>query len=182
MRILLAMLFLLAALYSKSQTETKIDPDNFDVLYLEELVRVKINDLRTKKKIPKLQEDSILYLSAQNHAEFMSKKRQLSHYQSANKTMKTPQNRADFFGAKRYLVGENILYTCFNSNVTGSKGANFSTYTYEILAEAIIHSWVNSRPHYENLLDRSYKYSGLALSVNYETKQVFVCQDFAKTW
>jgi uncharacterized protein YkwD len=180
MRLLLALLFLLASLYSQSQRETKIDPENFDVPFLEELVRAKINEIRVKKNRKALKEDSILYLAAKNHAEYMSSTGNLTHSQSKNAALKSPQSRAEYFGAKKYLVGENVLYTFFNSNVEGSKGVFFITDTYEVLADAIIHSWVTSPSHYKNFLDPTYQFSGLALSINFETQQVFVCQDFAK--
>ena len=157
-----------------------INPEEFDVQFLEKLVNDKINGLRIQKKIAPLVSDSILYASSKQHSTYLVQYGKLSHYQTGTKTMKTPQDRAEQSGLTGYWVGENILYSYYNSNVNNGKNGQFKTYTYEILAEAILHSWKTSSSHLANILNPEYSISGLALAVDFETQRVYVCQDFAR--
>ncbi len=171
-------LFLFSS-YSE-ESATKINPESFDYIYLEKMVNDRINEIRKENKCEPLEMDSNLYKAAKNHTDYMVKNDVLSHFQSRNGKMETPQLRANHFGAGRYNVGENILYTYYNSNVIGRKNKRFKTYTYEILADAIIHSWMTSKGHFENMIIPEYKRSGLAISIDTKNKRVYVCQDFAK--
>ncbi|MEJ6797523.1 MAG: CAP domain-containing protein [Crocinitomicaceae bacterium] len=166
--------------FISAPADRSIDPEEFDVQFLEQLVHDKINELRIQKKRIPLISDSILYVSAQDHSAYLIKLGKLSHLQSGDKSMKTPQDRAEYYGIEGYWVGENILYSYYNSNVDNGKNGQFKTYTYEILAEAILHSWKTSSSHLANILNPEYTLSGLALAVDFETKRVYVCQDFAK--
>lgn len=173
-------LFLFSFPSYTGNSETQINPESFDYTYVEGLVNDRINKIRIENDCKPLEPDPILYKAAKFHTDYMVKQKVLSHYESRNKNMKTPQKRANHFGAKGYNVGENILYTFYNSNVIGRKNVSFKTHTYEILADAIIHSWVTSPGHYENMIVPSYKKSGLAISIDPKTKKVYACQDFAK--
>ncbi len=61
-----------------------------------------------------------------------------------NATTKTPQLRAEYYGALNYLVGENVMKTSANTFVKSKKGKIFDTNTYKGLANNIVTAWVNS--------------------------------------
>jgi uncharacterized protein YkwD len=172
-------LLLLFGLTSLTKNE-EIDPQKFDYKLLERMVNERINTVRTNKNLQAFKLDSTLYLSAKKHSEYLLNLGDLSHTQTGNKSMQTPQKRGEHFGLTGFWIGENILYTYYNSKVIASKNKHFQTYTYEILADAILYSWVTSSGHYQNIINPDYTISGLALSVDFETKKVYVCQDFGK--
>lgn len=179
MRLLLVLLFLWLSLHTNAQTNTPIDPKHFDYQLLENLVFDKINALRVEKRCPALEKDSSLFLAAKFHADYMVKKKVLSHNETGNSTMSSPKKRAAFFGCKSNGIGENIQFTYYNNTVDCSKRRRFQTDSYEVLADAIVYSWVTSSGHYQNIILPQYKKTGIAVSINPETEQVYICQDFA---
>lgn len=166
--------------FSTPSREIKIDAESFDYELLENLVVERINDLRIQRKLKPLVNDSTLQIAAKAHCDYMVREGKLSHMESGDKSMQTPQKRAEYFGLEGYWVGENILYTFFNSNVNSAKNKSFQTYTYDELANAILHSWKSSSGHYQNIIQKDYSIAGLAISVDFKTKKVYACQDFGK--
>lgn len=72
--------------------------------YLEHLVKKEIDAVRIDLEMPKLINDSILYIASQNHAVYLSKNKILSHYGKKGSNKYSPQLRAEFYGAKNYQV------------------------------------------------------------------------------
>ncbi len=147
--------------------------------YLEQRVFEKIDSIRQRSKRPALEHDSILHLSALNHAEYMAEKGKLSHTQSGKSDLKDPQRRAAYFGAQNYLVGENVMWTDYNMRITSNKGKRFDGANPEDLANAIVAIWKESPDHYKNLMDKRYTLSGIAIVFDREKKRVYACQVFA---
>lgn len=158
----------------------KIDPESFDIEYLEQLIFEKINRLRITQHRQPIQHDSLLHLSARHQSNYMAKKNKLSHNQLDDTTMLNPQKRAEYFGVKNYYVAENILYTHYNSRVKTAEKKYYDTHTYEALAEAVVFAWQSSSGHFQNMTDPNYSVCGLAVALRKQDKRVFVCQNFGQ--
>lgn len=156
-----------------------ISNTNFNKKYLEHLVKVKIDSLRTLHNCKPLVNDSILYVAASHHSKYMKKKKRIGHYET-NKRTKTPQLRAEYYGAKGYSVGENVLTTYYNVTVKMKKGKKIKTSTYDKLSDAIVLGWKNSPGHFKNIITSSYQITGVSIEIDAAKKSVYACQKFAR--
>ncbi|MEX2485811.1 MAG: CAP domain-containing protein [Brumimicrobium sp.] len=179
---LIISLLLLFTFYSFGQKLDKIDPNSVDKIYLEHLVKTKIDEVRKGLNLTPLVNDSILYVAADHHAEYMKNKGRISHYETDSVLTKTPQDRGDYFGAINYGIGENVMYTDYNGIATGKKGKEFDTRTYDGLAASIVNSWVNSLGHYKNIITDDYEVTGVSVAVDTVRKRVYACQKFAEVY
>lgn len=147
--------------------------------YLEHLIKTKIDSVRKSLNLAVLFNDSILYVASKHHSEYMKNNRKLTHNEANTRTHKTPQDRVDSYGGKNYLVGENVIYSYYNTALKNKKGKEYTNYTYEDLANDFVNGWVNSPGHYANIINPDYQITGLSISVNPERKQVYSTQKFA---
>ena len=145
--------------------------------YLEQLIKTKIDSVRIKNKREVLKEDSILYLTAGYHANYILENNVLSHTEKKPK-MKTPQTRAEFFGAKNYLVGENIAYTYVNELIIEKNKKN-TNITYQDVANDFVDMWVHSPRHFANIINKDYTLTAIAISFDEKTNKVYAVQNFA---
>lgn len=175
MRKLIVILFLILSWKCYS----KIDSLNFDQKYLEHLVKTKIDSIRTGLGLKALVNDSVLYVASLHHANYMAKESVLSHFEDDKKETYSPQLRAEYFGAKNYLTGENVLRSTRNRLVKSKDGKIFNTESYEGLANSIISGWVNSPGHYKNLITPDYQITGVSVVLG-ENGAVYACQKFAR--
>jgi hypothetical protein len=173
-------LFFTFSVNARSQVLDWIEPDNFNKLYLEHLIKIKIDDLRKSNGCSELINDSILYLASDYHSTYMKGKGKISHYQDENKITRDPQDRAVYFGAKNYSVGENVLMISYNSSYNGKKGLKLRTDKYTSLADAIVDGWRNSPGHFKNIITPEFQITGVAIDVDLKLKTVYACQTFAK--
>lgn len=75
--------------------------------------------------------------------------------------------------------GENIsMSTIYVSYSETSLGRHYNWYNDNELADQIVQGWVTSPGHYENMLFDSWTRSGVGVSINDTTNEVFVTQDF----
>ena len=163
----------------------EINVENVNVKYLEHLVKTEIDSVRQSKGLLPLFNDSILYLAAQNQANYLTDKNSLGHFQPENKDKKSPADRVKFFGGKDFIsTGENAIlvfvHTPYNAHT--SKKGSFSTRTintYQQAAYDIMIGWVNSPGHYANIITKEYKTTGLALVFDKTTKAIRAIQVFA---
>lgn len=176
------LLFLSTLLFNGLLYGQQIETSNFDHLKLEHLVKENIDKVRLQNNCKPLANDSTLYLAAQHHSGYMLNKKRITHYEENSKKMKTPQDRAEFFGAINYGVGENVMYTSVNANVKGKNNVNFNTSNYQELAKAIVHSWVHSPGHFKNIITSDYNITGVSISIDQKTKRVYACQKFAQVY
>jgi uncharacterized protein YkwD len=157
----------------------KISYSNFNKKLLEHLIKIKIDSVRVLHKLKPLVNDSILYLAASDHASYLNGKKILSHFQNENITKKTPQLRADYYGAVDYSVGENVALTYTNSPVKNKQGKIHINDTYEKTAFDFVDMWVHSPGHYANIITPGYQITGVAVSIDYNTNEVRAVQNFA---
>lgn len=174
--------FLFVLLFSpalSAQTSSTFDPHSFNQKYLEHLVKIRVDEVRKKYDCKPLVNDSILYVASEHHAGYIQRLGRLSHTEDDSVLTKTPQQRAEYFGAVNYRVGENLVYTPYNSTVENKKGKKFNTDTYEEIADVLVDSWVNSPGHFKNIITPDYQITGLAVSIDPIKKRIYACQKFA---
>lgn len=158
--------FFLSIHTSAQSLSDKPDEKNLTILFLEHLIKTQVDSVRKAHGLQPLVNDSILYVAAQDHANYLSKEKTISHYQK-DKVKHTPQNRADFYGAKHYLVGENVLsYPLEN--------------TYIATARKMVLGWVNSPGHFKNIITPEYQITGLAIARHPASGNIIAVQKFAK--
>lgn len=147
--------------------------------YLEHLIKEKIDSVRLSHNLLPLYNDSILYVAAKHHAEYLFKKKELSHEELENVQFETPQKRADYFGAVNYLVGENVALTYINTPTKDKKGKVLTNQTYQQTATHFAVMWVNSKGHYKNIITPEYNATGVAISVDVSSNAIYAVQKFA---
>lgn len=135
--------------------------------------------MRAAKGLQPLANDSILYVASKYHAGYLVKLGRLDHYENDIPGRKTPQLRAEYFGAVNYLVGENIVSSQFGTQITDKKGKLRNNFTYEEIATNLVIAWVNSPGHYKNMLTDSYNATGVSVMIDPEKNIVYSVQKFA---
>lgn len=177
MKTYIIIFFLSFTLFGISQTP--IDINAIDLPYLEHLVKTKIDSVRQHYNCDPLINDSILYVAAKHHSFYMYKRSGITHFENEFPETKTPQLRAEHFGAKNYYVGENVLSTSYNTTIKDKKNKTHNTRTYEGLADAIVSGWVNSPGHFKNIITPEYQITGIAFEVHKFDRILYACQKFA---
>lgn len=150
--------------------------DTIDYHLLNACIVFHTNVYRVKMKKKPVQFSAPLRDAAVFHAVQMNEKNFFSHTNAYNKKMKTPVQRATYFGYPNEVVGENITRefalhykekqpfikegnTFYYANL---KKEVIQHYTYDELAESIVASWINSPPHKKNMLMNFYTHIGCA--------------------
>lgn len=159
-----------------------VNDQSFNKIYLEHLVKVKIDSVRRLHDCESLVNDSILYIASDHHARYMQQLGAITHMEDKNPKTKTPQLRAEFYGAVNYGVGENVLFTIYNAEVKGKEGEVFDTHTYEGVANSMVSAWVHSSGHFRNIIDKEYQVTGLTVAIDPATQRIYACQKFAKVY
>lgn len=152
---------------------------SFNEKFLEHLIKEKIDSVRLAHNLNILHNDSILYVAAKFHANYLFEKKELSHTEPENPKTQTPQKRADYFGAVNYLVGENVAYTYVNKPSKDKKGKAKTNTTYNQTATDFAIMWVNSPGHYKNIITPDYNSTGVAVWADKKTNRIYAVQKFA---
>ena len=167
-----------------AQSNKLISIKNFDYNYLNQQIHKKINSIRSNSNIGELDKNEVAKNASQIHAKYLSKQTKISHYQK-NTINKTVTDRIDNYTDKFiYAAGENIAqsYIFKPSFYINNKGHRVvsSDSTYEDLAETIVEIWVNSSPHYKNIIKPEYELSGISSIILPDQLRVIVVQVFIK--
>jgi hypothetical protein len=96
------------------------------------------------------------------------------HEEPGNLNTLTPQKRAEYYGAKNYNVGENIIKVHYRKSYKP-----FNTFEYEGIADAIVDGWVDSKGHFENMIRCAYQVTGVSVQLNLDSNLIYACQKFA---
>lgn len=179
MKSILIFKLLLLAFVSFGQNNSSIDIHNFNYKLLEHFVKTGVDEVRKSYNCEPLINDSILYVASKHHADYLVRKKELTHEEEDSLLTRTPQDRVNYFGAKNYWVGENILYTPYNKLVRGKGGLTFDTHTYQGLADAMVSAWVHSPGHFKNIITPEYQLTGLSVSIDTASGRAYACQKFA---
>ncbi|MBL4705875.1 MAG: CAP domain-containing protein, partial [Flavobacteriales bacterium] len=187
MKLLVTIGFLLVSImccYGQNPN-TQIDCNTLNPKYLEYLIKKKVDSVRLDHHLKPLVNDSILYVAAKYHGNWMRESKKFSHYEknensSHVKGRYDPQQRAEFYGAPNtYLVGENIIKSYLNKRLKPKKGKEYINRTYGDLANDFVVGWVNSPRHYANIITPEYDVTGLAITINSDKRRVYAVQKFA---
>jgi len=161
----------------------KIDYQNIDYTYLEQLIKIGIDGLREEKGLPALANDSILFWAAQNHAEYLLETDNGGHFQPENPEMRTPHQRIIFYGGKYLSTAENVaqsyLFTPVKNPAYPHKSAILTD--YKAAADQMVHAWKNSPGHYQNIINPDFNITGVSVTYNPETLAFYAVQTFGKT-
>lgn len=176
----LTILLLLFGLQLTAQTNISLT--NFDNDKVETLLFEMINDERAKKRCERLKNDKYLIKAADLQSEYQKKKKTMTHTQKSSK-FKSPKKRVEASGGKFSIVGENVAFTDVNMTVAlkiKGKTRFFETSTYEEIAKIIFVGWVNSKHHYENMIDKDYQLTGLSVRLDTRNNRLYATQVFGK--
>lgn len=108
---------------------------------LNQEVLERVNGIRVKKRLAKLEIDSCLCNAAWNQTNYLLDKKKLSHSQSTKKT-KSPTDRLNYYGCEFHFNAENIIRVYSDSSTT----------TPAEDAKKMIKLWMNSNGHRANIL------------------------------
>ena len=172
-------LFLVSFIHAFGQREhDALEESRLNIPYLEHLVKQEIDQVRKSFKVKPLINDKILFQAAASHADYLVKYNRFSHYEEGQVEMRTPQKRAEFHGAKNYLVGENIVKVPINSLVDTKTQGVVPINTYGQAASVMRMLWVNSPGHFANIKTSDYDITGVSISYSKERKELVCVQKF----
>src|ERR1051326_1256935 len=100
--LLLLVVMGLSCLVRSQDPDDKIDPNHFNIQYLEYLVKTKIDSIRSENGLYTLIDDSILYLAAKHHSDYLVKEKTIGHNEKRKK-FSTPQKRVTHYGGLDYF-------------------------------------------------------------------------------
>lgn len=129
--------------------DSKLEIGNLSSQLLESLILQKINNHRSEKNLKTLKNSEALAKAAANHSSYQGNKKKLTHEQD-NVNLKTPSLRVHKFKGKFNLVGENVALVSWDNSST-----------YASIAEDFFQAWMNSPPHYENIINPDFRNSGI---------------------
>ena len=93
MKRLVKISFLLLLTYTVGFTQSSsdnLDPENLNLEFLALLIKQKIDSVRLKRNREILVIDTFLVNAAQDHADYLKRRKSLTHTQTGNKLMRTP--------------------------------------------------------------------------------------------
>lgn len=170
-------LILLSPSLAQGQKGGYIDPGDFDARLLEHFTRKMIDSVREEQGLKPLFNDSTLYLAAKDHARYLRKKPEIGHVQEDDR-MATPQLRIEHFGGNFMGTGENVARIFVHRRAKLASGKTGRVRTYRQAAYQLTHTWINSPPHYRNMIHPDFDITGLAVSYNPENDAVTAVQTF----
>jgi uncharacterized protein YkwD len=159
------------------QPEGYIDPENFDAKRLEHYTKKMIDSVRQKQGLKPLFNDSILYLAAKDHAQYLREKPQIGHGQE-NERKATSQKRIGFYGGDFWGTGENVARIFVHRWMILASGKTGQVRTYRQAAFELTQNWAKSPLHYRNMTHPDFDITGLAISYNPNNDAVSAVQTF----
>jgi len=160
--------------------DKEIDIKNVDCKLIEYFTKTYIDSVRSAHGLNSLTNDKILYKAAIDHAAYLLKLPEISHYQ--NSSLKhAPSNRITFYGGNYPMTGENVIRSYINMLVIDShtKEKSFN-HTYIQVARDLVKGWVNSPGHFANIITPGFNLTGLALTFNSKNNSITGVQVFGK--
>jgi uncharacterized protein YkwD len=159
--------------------DDRIDVHNVNVRYLEHLTKEGIDSVRVAHGLKPLANDVILHKAAAHHARYLDSTHRLTHNENEFVRYRTPLLRAREYGAgPEYAIGENVAKTLVGKPVKDKKGRIHTNLTYAQTARDLVIAWVNSPPHYQNIIYPDFDVTGMAIVIDKERKEVRAVQKF----
>ncbi len=170
-------LILLSPSLAQGQKGGYIDPENFNARLLEHYTKKMIDSVREEQGLQTLYNDSTLYLAAKDHARYLRKKPRIGHVQEDDR-MATPQLRIEYYGGNFMGSGENVARIYVQRRARLVSGKTGRVRSYREAAHQLTHTWINSPPHYRNMINPDFDITGLAVSYNPDNDAVTAVQTF----
>jgi len=150
------------------------------------------NTERSNSSLPLFEFNNNLYQSAQLHSDKMIKQQFFDHVNKHKKKWREPKDRILHFEPNYTALGENIVEnnllnykgTVLNYRIKESENGElvyldkegdiieFSTYLE--LADRLMQQWMNSKPHRENILNKSFSLLGCACAINSDKTPILI--------
>lgn len=146
----------------------KIDRLKPNIKLLEHLIKQKVDSIRQANGLQPFINDSILYTSSRDHARYLTKELNLSHYQLGNKRKRTYHERAVKFGAEDYYVSENLGQIAIENEINYSQAAG-----------QVINAWSQSVGSLVNIIAPSHSIVGIASWFEKEKGEIRISASFA---
>lgn len=161
----------------KAQDNQQSEVEDLDLKLLEYKVRHKIDSIRLANRINQLENDSILYLAAKHHSDYMVKNSKLTH-KEARSDFRNSWDRVEYYKGAYNRIGENVLQTNYNKIVLHN-GKKYKTNSIDKLANLMVKLWVDSQGHLNNIKNKEFTHTALAISADKNNDEVYACQVFA---
>ena len=172
--LLILLLFILPCLSYSQTSDLRVNPDQLNFKFLEHLIKIKVDSIRAENSLERLINDTILYLSSRDHARYLTRTEDLSHYQMGSRRKRTYHERAVRFGAEDYYVSENL------GRMSLSEFAkNNSRVSYDQIANHIVNKWVASAGAMANILAPSHAIIGVASWYDKDQRELRLAASFA---
>lgn len=157
----------------------RIELSSINFRYLEHLVKKGIDSVRISHGLEPLVNDSILYVAARDHASYLVRKKLLSHFENDIPEKRTPYDRVIFHGGKDFAsVGENVISTFIHTPVKSKNQEVHIAETYGQAANDMVTGWVNSPRHFQNIINPTFKSTGVAVMYDPEGNNLKGVQKF----
>gem|GEM_PF-1454641 len=175
--IFLGILVCFAGLRVQAQPRRVIDPQAFNAKLLEHHTKLMIDSVREAHNLERLYNDSILYRAAKDHARYLRGRSKIGHVQDVDRKA-TPDLRIKYYGGRYPGTGENVARIYIHRKTRLASGRTGRIRTYREAARQLAEGWVNSPPHYQNIITEGYRITGMAVSYNRKNDAVNAVQTF----
>jgi uncharacterized protein YkwD len=173
--VLLAFILINSVLSLAQDPKQRVHLSSPNFKFIEHLIKEKVDSIRISNKLPPLINDTTLYLSSRDHARYLTRAEDLSHYQSGSRRKRTYTERAIRFGAEDYYVSENIgLVTLADKNLPEE-----SRLTHVQAADYIVKKWIASAGGLANILAPSHAIVGVGSWYDKDKFELRVACSFA---
>ncbi len=143
---------------------------NFSQGEIDKLVLDKVNQLRDSLNISVLKLDKVLNKAGNDHAYYISRKNELTHFQNTF-SKETPSARVEYYQGNRTYVGENVAVVSVQKLKNDSLGK-------EAVAQSLFNGWLNSPPHYKNMITSDFTMMGIGYATT-SNKKLYATQVFS---
>jgi len=157
--------------------------DDWDAIKTARTVHQRVNDARADEGVRRLEWDDDLHSIAQNYAERMATERFYSHEDPSGDDFQDRYREAGYqcripLSGDSYSVGaENILQTWWGEDIERDDGTEAFYLAPDELAAGMLKTWLNSKPHRENILRPVWRREGIGVARTDDDK-VFAVQNF----
>lgn len=173
--ITLTLLYLLISFLSIAQT---INFEHIDQNLVSNLFLKHLNKLRDSLALPQLNhETGSLQKASWDQADYQSFHDTLTHFQKAT-IKKTPTDRINFYGGNFETNGENVCVLSIHQVNQFKNKQAFEIQTYQELSYALFIIWKYSPPHYMNMINPAFIWSGLSCVYNKNTDKIYAANVF----
>jgi uncharacterized protein YkwD len=143
-----------------------------DLVALEQKLVNVINKHRLSLKLSELNPNQYLKMAADDHSNYLSSQKKLSHNQTDPKKH-SPKDRVDFYKGNFNTIGENVLYSYLETKKHNDKDL-------DKVANDLFLQWKNSPPHYKNITSKDYTHGAIGLKYDQKTNKIFATHVFGK--